>query len=109
MDSEAFSGMKGVRWEVFKELAEAGRWGGELQLRRHGDRWALLVVPRGEHKGDTYYLIGEKSGRARLFAKADTALSLARTIWIERGFSRSVRSGLWVNFKDLVGSGLSVA
>lgn len=104
MSSEAFSGMKGVRWEVFKELAHAGRWGGELQLRRHGDRWALLVAPRGDHKGDTYYLIGEKSGRARLFAKADTALILARTIWIGEGFNRWVRSGVWVNFKDLIPS-----
>lgn len=102
MAIEGFSGMKGVRLDVFSELSIAGRWGNELQVRRHGDRWALLVVPRGEHKGDSYYLIGEKSGRARLFAKADTALMLAQTIWAGSGTMKWRRSGVWVNFVDLV-------
>lgn len=109
MDRDVFSGMKGVRLEVFRELASAGRWANELQLRRAGDRWVLLVAPRGDHKGETYYLIGEKSGRARLFAKADTALILARTIWGGQGSVRWARSGVWVNFKDLMGSGLLAA
>ena len=89
MEKDEFQGMTGLTQDAFVQMVRLGRGVGKLNLCRTGDRWVLLHRPPGIQGGKTFYLMGEKSRRPRLFAKADTALSLAGELFI---------GGLWVDF-----------
>lgn len=91
MESNVFSGMQGLTLEAMKQVVSLGRGAGKLNLCRYGDRWVLLFLPPGRQGSKTFYLMGEKSRRPRLFAKADTALGIADTMVIP---------GVWVSFTD---------
>lgn len=92
MERDVFSGMEGLTLEGMKGLAGIGRHVGKIQLYRHGEKWVLLFFPPGKQGGKTYYLMGEKSRRPRLFAKADTALGVAAMMCVP---------GLWVSFAEV--------
>jgi hypothetical protein len=89
-----FSGMDGLTLEAMKCMVRVGRHVGKLELCLYRERWVLLFLPPGKQGGKTFYLMGEKSRRPRLFAKADTALRIARTM---------VTPGLWVSFSSIPG------
>jgi hypothetical protein len=93
MEMDVFSRMEGLTLEGMKSLAGIGRHVGKLQLFRHGERWVLLFLPPGKQGGKRFYLMGEKSRRPRLFAKADTALAIAATMSIP---------GVWVSFSAII-------
>lgn len=88
MERDSFGGMQGLTLEAMKAMVSAGRHWGKLQLYRHGDRWVMLFRPPGQQAGKTFYLMGEKSRRPRLFVSADTALRIVATMKIP---------GLWVS------------
>lgn len=92
MEMDVFSRMDGLTLEGMKQLASMGRHVGKLQLLRHGERWVLLFFPPGKQLRKTYYLMGEKSRRPRLFATADTAIGVAMTMCIP---------GMWVSFSSV--------
>lgn len=91
MENGVFSRMEGLTLEGMKALAGIGRHVGRLQLLKHGERWALVFLPPGRQGGKTYYLMSEKSRQPRMFAKADTALRIASTMYLPG-------AGLWVSF-----------
>lgn len=94
---DEFSAMEGLTLDAMKGLAKAGRWMGKLQMYHHRNRWVLLLTPPGKQAGKTFYLMGEKSRSPRLFAKADTALAIAKTM----SFTVGPRTGVWVSFTGL--------
>ena len=89
MGNDRLTGMEGITLDSMRHLVRMGRQVGKLNLCRYGKHWVLLFRPPGRRAGKTFYLMGEKSRRPRLFAKADTALGIAATVMIP---------GVWVNF-----------
>ena len=94
MEFDPFSDMEGLTIEGMRSITRLGRNVGKLQLDPVGNRWVLVFSPPGKQRGKKFYLEAEKSRRPRLFAKADTALGIARTMII---------SGLWVHLSPLYG------
>lgn len=92
MELDPFRGMEGLTVEGMRSITRLGRHVGKLQLYPVGDRWALVYRPPGKQVGKNFYLMGEKSRAPRLFAKADTALGIARTMTIP---------GIWVHLSPL--------
>lgn len=88
MQKDGLAGMEGLTLEAMKAMVLTGRHVGKLELHRYGDRWVMLFRPPGQQQRTTFYLMGEKSRRPRLFASADTALGIVATMKIP---------GLWVS------------
>lgn len=92
MELDRFQDMEGLTIEAMRSITRLGRHMGKLELYPVGDRWALVYRPPGKQVGKNLYLMGEKSRAPRLFAKADTALGIARTMHIP---------GIWVHTSQL--------
>ena len=92
MEKDVFQGMEGLTQDAFSQMVRLGRGVGNLNLCRTGDRWVLLFRPPGSQGGKTCFLMAKHSRKPRLFAKADTALGVARTLFI---------GGLWVDFTGI--------
>lgn len=90
------AGMKGLTLEAMKGLVSTGRANGKLNLCFDGERWVLVYRPPGGKRNgwvnESFYLKSEKSGKARRFARADTALRIAARML--------VMSGIWVDLRD---------
>jgi hypothetical protein len=94
MEMDPFRDMEGLTIEGMRSITSLGRHVGKLQLYPVGARWVLVYRPPGQQVRKNFYLMGEKSRRPRLFAKADTALGIARTMIIP---------GIWVHLSPLQG------
>lgn len=92
MGSDPFRDMEGLTIEAMRSITSLGRHMGKLELYPVGARWALVYRPPGKQVGKNLYLMAEKSRAPRLFAKADTALGIARTMIIP---------GIWVHTSPL--------
>ena len=91
---DALGEMKGLTLEGMRGVASTGRGMGKLNVCFDGERWLVVFRPPGGKRAgwvnQSFFLMSEKSGKPRRFARADTALRI-----LQRGFALP---GVWVDF-----------